>query len=153
MPRISTFLLATTVILTASTTVFGMPPREASAPDIAGLSFSVFFEPGVASLSKEAREIISIAAKRFADTHSGHSAARIFVTSESNEQDKISLSSERIKAVHNQLVHDGVQGKFVSRNEQPNVHSEPVRLLESLDRRVSIEIRENTQESAVIGRF
>jgi hypothetical protein len=140
MPKISPLLLATTVIFVASTSVFGMPLRVSSAPDI---SFSVFFDPGAASLSKEGQEIISVAAKRFAATHSRHPAAHIFVTSETNDQDSASLSNERIKAVGNQLVRDGIQRKFFSVDVQPSVHAEPVRLLEWLDRRVSISIQED----------
>lgn len=141
MPKISPLLLATTVILTASATVFGMPLRASSAPEI---SFSVFFDPGTASLSKEGREIISVAAQRFADSHNRHSAAHILVTSETDGQDSnASLSNARITAVGNQLGRDGVQRKFVSAAEHPSVHAETVRLQEGLDRRVSISIQEN----------
>jgi outer membrane protein OmpA-like peptidoglycan-associated protein len=140
MPKISPLLLATTVIFSASTSMFGMPLKASSAPEI---SFNVFFDPGAASLSKEGREIISVAAKRFAATHSSHSAAHIIVSSETNDQDSTSLSNERIKAVGNQLVRDGIQRKLVSADERPSVHSEPVRLEEWLDRRVTISIQEN----------
>jgi outer membrane protein OmpA-like peptidoglycan-associated protein len=141
MSKISPLLLATTVILTASTGVFGMLLSASSAPDI---SFSVFFDPGTASLSKEGREIISVAAQRFADSHNRHSAAHILVTSETDDQDSgASLSNERIKAVGNQLVCDGVQRKFVRADEHHSVHAETVRLQEGLDRRVSISIQEN----------
>ena len=70
-------------------------------------------------------------------------AAHIFVTSETNDQDSASLSIERIKEVSNQLVRDGIQRKFISADEHPSIHAEPVRLLEWLDRRVSISIQEN----------
>ena len=115
-------------------------------PDI---SFSVFFNPGAATLSKEGREIVSVAAKRFTDTQSHQSAARISITSETDGQGNESLSNERAKAVGDQLVRDGVERKFVSVDEQPSDHAEPIRLLESLDRRVSIDIEEN----AVVGRL
>jgi outer membrane protein OmpA-like peptidoglycan-associated protein len=140
MPKISQFLLATTVILTASTSVFGMPLRASSGPDS---SFSVFFDPGTASLSKEGQEIISVAATRFAASHSRHSAAHILLTSETDDQDSAFLSNERIKAVGNQLVRDGIQRKFVSTDEHPSVHAAPIRLEEWLDRRVSISIQED----------
>jgi outer membrane protein OmpA-like peptidoglycan-associated protein len=149
MLRISPLLLATTVIFfTASINVFGMPLRASSAPN---LSFSVFFDSGGASLTKEGREIISVAAKRFAATHSRHSAAHIFVTAETDDQDSASLSIERIKAVGNQLVRDGIQRKFVSADEHPSVHAEPVRLEEWLNRRVSISIQENPVIARIVG--
>jgi hypothetical protein len=112
-------------------------------------SFSVFFDPGAATLSKEGEEIVSVASKRFSGTHGRHAAARIYITSETDGQGSASLSNERVKAVCDQLVHDGVQRKFVSVDEQPSNHAEPVRLLESLDRRVSIDIEDNS----VIGRL
>jgi outer membrane protein OmpA-like peptidoglycan-associated protein len=123
----------------ASTSVFGIPARAATAPDI---SFSVFFDPGAASLPKEGREIISVVAKQFAATHDSHSAARIIVSSETDDQASVTLSNERIKAVSTQLVRDGIPGKFVSVGEKPTVHADPMRLLQSLDRRVSIGIQE-----------
>ena len=147
MPKIAPFLLATTMILAASTSVFGMPLRASSAPD---MSFSVFFDPGAASLSKEGREIISVAAKRFAASNSRHSAY-LLVSSETGNQDNESLANERIQAVVNQLVRDGIQRIFVRADEQPSVHSEPVRLLEWLDRRVSISIQENPVTGRVVG--
>jgi hypothetical protein len=106
MRRISPFLWVTTVIFATSTSAFGMPasgkPTSASgAPDT---SYSVFFDPGAASLTKEGREIISVAAKRFGATHNRHSAAHILLASETDDQDKASLSTERIRAVSNQLV-------------------------------------------------
>jgi hypothetical protein len=125
----------------ASISVFGMPATAAMAPDI---SFSVFFDPGVATLSKEGEEIVSVAAQRFAGIHGQHSAARISILSQTDGQGNDFLSIERAKAVSDQLVHDGVQRNFVSVDEQPSKHSEPVRLLESLDRRVSIGIQENS---------
>ena len=146
MSKVSPLLFATTFVLVASTSVFGMPAGAAVTPDT---SFSVFFDPGVATLSKEGQEIVSVAAKRFAGTQSQHSAARISITSETDGQGNESLSNERAKAVGDQLVRDGVQRKFVSVDEQPSDHAEPVRLLESLDRRVSIDIEENY----VVGRL
>jgi outer membrane protein OmpA-like peptidoglycan-associated protein len=148
MPKISPLLLLTAMIFTASTRVFGMPQTAPSPPD---LSFSVFFDPGGATLSNEGREIISIAAKRFAATHSRYPAAHIFVNGETNDQDSAFLSIERAKAVGNELVRNGIQRKFVSVGEQPNVHSEPVRLLEWLDRRVSISIEQNPVSGRIIG--
>src|ERR1700691_2999855 len=108
MLRISRFLWATTVIFAASTSAFGMPAsgKPMSASGAPEMSYSVFFDPGAASLSKEGREIISVAAKRFAATHGRHSAAHILLASETDDQDKASLSTERIKAVSNQLVQD-----------------------------------------------
>ena len=151
MLKIAPLLLVTTVFFIASTSVFGMSPGAPSAvesgPDV---SFSVFFESGAASLSKEGREIISLAAKRFAVTHSRHSAY-LLIASETDNQDSASLSNARIQAVVNQLVRDGIQRKFVSVAEQPSVHSEPVRLLEWLDRRVSISIHENPVTGRVVG--
>jgi outer membrane protein OmpA-like peptidoglycan-associated protein len=141
MAKLSPLLFAATFIFTASTSVFGMPLRASSAPDI---SFSVFFDPGAASLPKEGQEIISVVAKRFAATHDGHSAARIIVSSETDDQASVSLSNERVKAVSTQLVRDGIPGKFVSVGAQPTVHADAVRLLQSLDRRVSIGIQENS---------
>ena len=145
MPRISTFLWATTVIFAASTSAFGMPasgkPMSASGPP--DTSFNVFFDPGAASLSKEGREIISVAAKRFAATHGRHSAAHILLASETDDQDKASLSTERIRAVSNQLVRDGIQRKFVSAVQHSGDHAEPVSLLEWQHRRISISIQEN----------
>lgn len=141
MAKISPLLFASTVIFTASTSVFGMPLRASSAPDI---SYNVFFNPGAASLPQEGREIISVVAKRFEATHDRHSAARIIVSSESDDQASVSLANQRIKAVSTQLVRDGIPDKFVSVGEKPTVHADPVRLLESLDRRVSIGIQENS---------
>jgi len=146
MSKSSPLIFATTAILAASTSVFGMPLGVARAPDI---SFSVFFNPGAVSLSKEGREIVSVAAKRFTDAHSHQSSARISVTSETDGQGNESLSNDRVKAVDDQLVRDGVERKYVSVDEQPSDHAEPIRLLESLDRRVSIDIQENP----VIGRL
>ena len=148
MPRISPLLLLTTVIFAASTSVFGMPQKASTPPDT---SFSVFFDPGRATLSKEGRQIISLAAKRFAATHSHYPAAHIIVTGETDDQDRASLSVERVRAVGNELVRDGIQRKFVSADEQPSVHSEPVRLLEWLDRRVSISIQENPVSREIVG--
>jgi hypothetical protein len=148
MSKLSPLLLGTTVIFIASTSVFGMPQRVSSSPDT---SFSVFFDPGEASLSKEGREIVSIAAKRFAATHGRNPAAHIFVTSETDDQDSTSLSIGRIKAVGNQLERDDVQRKFISEDEQPSVHATPVRLLEWLDRRVSISIQENPDTGRIVG--
>jgi hypothetical protein len=73
----------------------------------------------------------------------------ISVTSETDGQGNESLSNDRLKAVGDQLVRDGVERTFVSVDEQPSDHAEPIRLLESLDRRVSIDIQENP----VIGRL
>jgi outer membrane protein OmpA-like peptidoglycan-associated protein len=148
MRIISPLLLATTVIFTGSTTVLGMPLKASDAPD---LSFSVFFDPGAASLTKEEREIISVVAKRFAATHNRHSAAHIFVTSDTDVQENASLSIERIKAVSNQLVRDGIRRQFVSADEHHSVHTQPVRLLEPLDQRVSISIQENPVSSRIVG--
>ena len=146
MSRNSLLLLATTVVFATSTSVFGVPLRPSSAPDS---SFSVFFDPGAASLSKEGREIISVAAERFAGARNRHPTANMLVTSESDDEDSASLSNERIKAVGNQLVSDGIPREFVSEEEHRSVHAESVRLLEALNRRVSISIQEN----AVIGRL
>jgi hypothetical protein len=125
-----------------------MPLRASNPPDI---SFSVFFDPGAASLTKEGREIISVVAKRFAATHNRHSTAYLFVTTDTGVQDNASVSNERIKAVSNQLVRDGIRRQFVSADEHPSVHAEPVRLLESLDRRVSISIQENPVTGRIVG--
>ena len=146
MLKLSTILLATAVVTAASTTVLGMPQ-----PAPSDTSFSVFFEPGGAALSKEGREIISLAAKRFRATHDLHPAAHIFVTSETDDQDSASLCVERIKAVSHQLAHDGIQAKFVSADEQTSVHAKSVRLLEWLDRRVSISIQENPDSERIVG--
>ena len=140
MRTISSVLGATALLLIVSTSVFGLPVKASSAPDP---SFSVFFDPGAASLSKEAREIISAAAKRFAATHNLHAATRILVTSETDDRNSASLSNDRVKAVRNQLVRDGIERRFVSADEQPSAYVESVRLLEELDRRVSISIQEN----------
>lgn len=151
MLKIAPLLLVTTVVFIASTSVFGMSLRAPSAPESGpDVSFSVFFDSDAASLSKEGREIISLAAKRFAVTHSRHSAY-LLIASETDGQDSASLSNARIQAVVNQLVRDGIQRKFVSVAEQPSVHSEPVRLLEWLDRRVSISIHENPVTGRVVG--
>ena len=138
----------TTVILTASTGAFGMPQRAPISPD---LSFSVFFDRGGATLSKEGREIVSVAAKRFTATQSRYPAAQIFVNGETNDQDGTSLSIERAQAVGDELVRDGIQRKFVRVDQQPSIHSEPVRLLEALDRRVSISIQKNPVPGRIIG--
>ena len=151
MPKIAPLLLVTTVVFIASTSAFGMSLRAPSAPESGpDVSFSVFFDSGAASLSKEGREIVSLAAKRFAVTHSRH-PAYLLIASETDSQDSASLSNARIQAVVNQLARDGIQRKFVSVAEQPSVHSEPVRLLEWLDRRVSISIRENPVTGRVVG--
>ena len=113
-------------------------------------SFRVFFDPAGASLSKEEREFISIATKRFAVTHSRNPAAHIFVISETDDQGSASLSIERIEAVGNQLARDGVQKKFISADEQPSVHAESVHLLERLDRRVSISIQDNPDTRRIV---
>ena len=125
-----------------------MPLRASRSPDI---SFSVFFEPGAASLTKEGREIVLVAAKRFAATHNRHSAAQIFVTCETDDKDSTSLSNERIKAVSDQLVRDGIRRQFVSADEYPSVRAEPVQLLEWLDRRVSISIQETPVTGRIVG--
>jgi outer membrane protein OmpA-like peptidoglycan-associated protein len=148
MPKISPLLLLTTVVLTASTSVFGVPQRAANPPD---LSFSVFFDPGGATLSKEGREIVSVAAKRFAAIHSRYPAAHMFVNGETNDQDSASLSIERVEAVGNELGRNGIQRKYVTVDERPSLHSEPVRLLEWLDRRVSISIQENPVSGRILG--
>ena len=151
MTKIAPLLLVTTVIFIASTSVFGMSLRAPSAPESGpDVSFSVFFDPDATSLSKEGREIISVAAKRFAVTHSRHSAY-LLIASEADSQDSASLSNARIQAVVNQLVRDGIHRKFVSVAERSNIHSEPVRLLEWLDRRVSISIHENPVTGRVVG--
>lgn len=148
MQKISPLLLLTAAIFTAGTSAYAMPQRASTPPD---LSFSVFFDPGGATLSKEGREIVAIAAKRFAATHSRYPAARIFVSGETDEQDSASLSIKRANAVGNELARDGIERKFVTVNEQPGVHSEPVRLLEWLDRRVSISIQENPVSGRILG--
>jgi outer membrane protein OmpA-like peptidoglycan-associated protein len=148
MTKFSPLLLLTSVIFTASTSVFGMPQRASSPPD---LSFSVFFDPGGATLSTDGREIISVAAERFAVAHGRYPAAHMFVSGETNDQDSASLSIERVEAVGNELVRDGVQRKFVSVDQKPSVHSEPVRLVEWLDRRVSISIQENPVPGRIVG--
>lgn len=146
MLKIGRLLSATAGVILASTGVFAAPLPSSSAPDI---SFSVFFNPGAASLTKEGREIVAIAARQFVAFREDHPAAQLFVTGETDGQDSASLSKARIGAVRNQLVRDGVQRKFVSAGEQPSVHAAPVRLLESLDRRVSISIQENL----IVGRL
>ena len=146
MSKTTPLVIATVGILLASTNLFAMPPQPASRPDI---SFSVFFDPGAGSLSKEGREIVAIAARQFAAFHKDHTTAHIFVNSETDNQDSAFLSKARITAVRDQLARDGIQGKYVSEGQQPSIHAAPVRLLESLDRRVSI----NIQESVVMGRI
>jgi hypothetical protein len=148
MLKIPPLLLATAVVVATGTNVFGMPQKASSAPDT---SFSLFFDPGAAALSKEGRKIIAIAAKRFVATHSLHPAAHIVVTSETDDQDNASLSVERLKAVSNQLERDGVQKKFVSTDQQTSIHAKPVRLLEWLDRRVSISIQDNPVSEQIVG--
>jgi outer membrane protein OmpA-like peptidoglycan-associated protein len=145
MPRISPFLWATTLIFAASTSVFGMPAsgKPMSASAALDTSFNVFFDPGAASLSNEGRKIISVAAMRFAATHSRHSAAHILLDSETDDQDRASLSTERIRAVSTQLVRDGIQRKFVSAVQHSSGHPEPVSLREWQTRRISISIQEN----------
>jgi len=145
MPRISPFLWATAVLVTAGASAFAMPFRAPSSPDIGAPepSFSVFFDPGAASLSKEGREIISVAAKRFEATHNRHSAARVIVTSESDDQENASLSNKRIKAISQQLMRDGIQGKYVSAVERPSGHLTPLSLRSWQHRCVSISIHEN----------
>ena len=146
MLKPSTLLLATAVALSASTAVFGMPQ-----PAPSDTSFSVFFEPDGAALSKEGRQIISLAAKQFRATHNLHPAAHIFVSSETDDQDSASLSIERIKAVSNQLSRDGIQAKFVTADQQASAHAKSIRLLEWLDRRVSISIQENPDSDRIVG--
>jgi hypothetical protein len=136
----SSLFWATTVIFTASTCVFGMPSRASSPADI---SFSVFFDPGATFLSKEGREIISVAAKRFATTHGRHSAARVFITGETHGQQSASLANARIKAVGELLVRDGLQEEFVSAVVSPSGHTEPLSLQQWQNRRVLISIHEN----------
>ncbi|HUE65287.1 MAG TPA: hypothetical protein VMO78_13010 [Rhizomicrobium sp.] len=145
MLKITPLLVAATGFLVAGTNVFAMPQRL-TEPDI---SFSVFFDRGAASLSKEGREIVAIAAMRFEVFHKDHTTAQIFVNSETDGQDSASLSKARIAAVRDQLARDGIQRKFVSASEQPSTHAAPIRLLESLDRRVSISI----QDSVVLGQM
>lgn len=145
MLKITALLVAATGFLLAGTNVFGMPLRL-TEPDI---SFSVFFDPGAASLSKEGQEIVAIAAMQFAAFHKDHATARIFVNSETDGQDSASLSKARIAAVRDQLARDGIRRNFVSASEQTNIHAAPIRLLELLDRRVSISIR----DSVVIGQM
>jgi len=122
-----------------------MPSGASSIPD-AGTpdpSFSIFFDPGAASIPKEGREIISLVAKQFAATHGRPAAARVVVTSESDSQESPSLLNERVKAVGRQLVRDGIPGKYVSAIERPNDHAEPPSLRQWQHRRVSISIHEN----------
>jgi hypothetical protein len=147
MARISPLFWATTVIFAASTSAFAMPLRTSNPPDT---SFNVFFDPGAASLTNEGREIISVAAERFAATNNRHPAAYIIVTCETDDQVSASLSNERIKAVSNQLVRDGIRRGFVSEDVHPSVHAEPVPLLEWLDRRVSISIQENPVTGRIV---
>ena len=145
MPGTSPFLWAATVIFVAGTSAFGMPESgkpmgAASAPDS---SFSVFFDTGAASLTKEGREIISVAAKRFAASHGRHSAAHIVLASETDDQDKPSLSTERIRAVSHQLVRDGIPEKFVRAVQYSGGHAEVAGLWEWQRRRILISIQEN----------
>jgi hypothetical protein len=145
MSRISPLLWATAVILTAATSVSGMPSGASSISD-AGTpdsSFSIFFDPGAASISKEGREIISLVAKQFAAAHGRQAAARVVVTSESDSQENPSLLNQRVKAVGRQLVRDGIPGKYVSAIERPNAQVEPLSLRQWQQRRVSISIHEN----------
>ena len=149
MPRISAFLWATTVAFIAGTSAFGMPASgttkgASSSPEsFPDSSFGVFFDPGAASLTKEGREIISVAANRFAASHGRHSAARIVLASETDDQDKASLSTERIRAVSNQLVRDGIRKKFVSAVQYSGGHAEAAGLREWQHRRIVISIQEN----------
>lgn len=147
MLKIAPVLLVTTMLFAASTSGFGMTPSAPGAPDT---SFSVFFNPGTAALSKEGREIISVAARRFAAVHD-RQPVYLAVSSETSDQDNASLSNARIEAVVNQLIHDGIQRKSVSTGGQPSIHSEPVRLLEWLDRRVSISIQEMPANGRIVG--
>jgi outer membrane protein OmpA-like peptidoglycan-associated protein len=146
MPKLPSLLLASAVVFTTNTSVFGMPLEASGTSD---RSFGVFFDPGAASLSKEGREIISVVAEQFAATHRRDSAEHILLTSDTDVQDSAALSNERITAVGNQLVRDGIQKKFFAADEHPSVHAEAIRLEEALDRRVSISIQENR----VIGRL
>jgi hypothetical protein len=148
MLKIPSLLRATTILLAASTSAIGAPQKASNPPDI---SFVVFFDPGRASLSKEGRESISVAAKRFAATLGRNPAAHIFVSAETDDQDSASLSIKRIKTVSDQFVRDGIQKKYVSEDEQPSVHAKSVRLLESLDRRVSISIQESPDTERIVG--
>ena len=148
MSRISPFLWATAVIFTASTSVFAAPSRLSSVPE---RSFSVFFEPGAASLTKEGQEIILVVAKRFEATQTDHVAAHIIVSADTDDQDSASLSDKRIKAVSDQLVSDGVRRQFVSAEPHRSLHAKPIHLLESLDQRVSISIEENPVAGRIIG--
>ena len=141
MPRISHLLWATALIFTGSASVSGMPSQASSTPDI---SFSVFFDPGTAALSKEGQEIISVAAKRFVATHSRHSAARLLLTCETDNRESASLSNERINAVGQQLARHGIQRKYVSTVGPPNIQADPPSLRESQHRRVSISIHVNS---------
>jgi outer membrane protein OmpA-like peptidoglycan-associated protein len=148
MSRISPFLWATAVIFAASTSVYGVPSRATSAPD---MSFSVFFEPGAASLTKEGQEIVLVVAKRFETAQVRHAAAHIIVTAETDDQDNATLSDARVKAVSDQLVSDGIRRQFVSSQAHPSLHAKPVRLLESLNQRVSISIQENPVAGRIVG--
>jgi hypothetical protein len=73
------------------------------------------------------------------------------VSAETDDQDSASLSIKRIKTVSDQFVRDGIQKKYVSEDEQPSVHAKSVRLLESLDRRVSISIQESPDTERIVG--
>ena len=140
MPKLPSLLLASAVVFTTNTSVFGMPLEASGTSD---RSFGVFFDPGAASLTKEGREIIAVAAERFAASHGRHSAARIVLASETDDQDKASLSTERIRAVSNQLARDGIQKKFVSAVQYSGGHAEAAGLREWQHRRILISIQEN----------
>jgi len=145
MSRISPLLWATAVFMSAGTSAFAMTSRaandgQANFPDP---SFTVFFDPGTAAITKEGRDIILVVAKKFTAAHGHHTAARIIVTSESDDQESASLSNRRFKAVGHQLARDGVQGKYVRAIERPSNPAEPESLRGWQRRRVSISIHEN----------
>ena len=147
MPGIAPSLVAAVVFLAAGTEISGTPAATSTAPDP---SFCVFFDPGTASLSKEGREILAVAAKRFAAAQS-HQSIYLLVSSETGGRGNTFLSSQRLKAVVNALTGDGVQKKFVIAYAQPAVGLQPVRLAEWQDRRVSISIQHNPVPGRTVG--
>ena len=145
MLKLMPLLLVATVAV-SGTGAFAIPSTTVGAPSVA---FAVFFDPAAASLSKEGREIVLVAAKQFALSHGRDSAARIVLGTESDAHVSAALSNARVNSVNRELLRDGIQKRFIGSEQQTNAHADAVRLEEDLDQRVSISIRENF----VVGRL
>jgi hypothetical protein len=140
MLKISFLLAAMSMAFMTSTGVSAAPFKASGgAQDV---SFSVFFSPEGAYLSKEGRAIVSIAAGRFVLTHSDNLTARVFVSSEIGDEKSASWSNARVRAVGKQLVRDGVPGGFI-RFAYHRGNAEPFGLGNWQSRRVAISIRPN----------